>query len=69
LESTPGTYPPDHVFHYVSDPVRALIDVCVCTFFRADGSEYKGDWVEGKRSGQGIYVWPNVRCLAVSCTQ
>ena len=24
-----------------------------------DGSEYKGDWVDGKANGRGTFLWPS----------
>jgi hypothetical protein len=37
----------------------------------ADGEKYTGDWIEGKRTGRGVFTWPDgdryeIRCSKIS---
>jgi hypothetical protein len=32
------------------------------TYHFADGRNYTGDWIEGKKTGHGVFIWTNGDC-------
>lgn len=49
-------------------PVEAEVSDGEHEWVWEDGSEYRGDWLDGKANGRGTFLWPSGRhCTVPSC--
>jgi hypothetical protein len=40
-------------------PIIFLCSLLLLVLTSCDGGRYEGDYVDGKKSGKGVYTWPN----------
>ncbi len=39
------------------------------TYNFADSRNYTGDWINGKQTGHGVFIWPNGNRYEMKCSE